>query len=188
MNVPLVGFHILAERKICQFFSRQSRKVYVSSRGRLSPPCASVTRETVQKYTYIKTMPQVSRSHCELRSVIAELLWRRREVVTVVSSDVGTDAAALAPPLVAVSSQTGETIDKHPLNFDLSTFFHIPVLCTAFRGLPGLDVLRHDAPRQVVVTVITPRVVEEIRPRGEDVTRKPRTTLQDTQTRQKISQ
>lgn len=54
-------------------------------------------------------MPQVSMSHCEHRSVMAELLWRRREVVTVVPSDVGTDAAALAPPLVAVGSQTGES-------------------------------------------------------------------------------
>lgn len=66
-------------------------------------------RETVQKYTNKNTMPQVSRSHRELQSVMAELLWRRREVVTVVLSDVGADAAALAPPLVAVSSQTGET-------------------------------------------------------------------------------
>lgn len=40
---------------------------------------------------------------------MAELLWRRREVVTVVPSDVGADAAALAPPLVTVSSQTGES-------------------------------------------------------------------------------
>lgn len=54
-------------------------------------------------------MQSVSRSHRELQSVMAELLWRRREVVSVVSSDVGTNAAALAPPLVAVSSQTGET-------------------------------------------------------------------------------
>lgn len=69
-------------------------------------------RKTVQTYTKkkkYKTMPQVSRSHCELQSVMAELLWRRREVVTVVPSDVGTNAAALAPPLVAVSSQTAET-------------------------------------------------------------------------------
>lgn len=48
--------------------------------------------------------------------------------------------------------------------------------------LPGLDVLRHDAPGQVIVTVITPWVVEEISPRGEDVTRKARATLQDQQT------
>ncbi len=52
-------------------------------------------------------MPQVSRSHRELRSIMAELLWRRGEVVTVVPSDVGADAAALAPPLVAVCGQTG---------------------------------------------------------------------------------
>ena len=45
---------------------------------------------------------------------MAELLWRWREVVAVVSSDVGTDAAALAPPLIAVSSQTEKQINKHP--------------------------------------------------------------------------
>lgn len=39
---------------------------------------------------------------------MAELLWGRGEVVAVVSN-VGTDATALAPPLVAVSSQTGQT-------------------------------------------------------------------------------
>lgn len=43
---------------------------------------------------------------------MAELLWRRRDVVTVVSSNVGTDAAALAPPLVTVSSQTRESTKK----------------------------------------------------------------------------
>lgn len=36
---------------------------------------------------------------------------------------------------------------------------------------PGLDVLGHDAPRQVVVAVVAPRVVEEVGPRGEDVAR-----------------
>jgi len=46
-------------------------------------------------------------------------------------------------------------------------------LVTRSRRLPGLDVLRHDAPRQVVVAVITPRVVEEISPGGEDVTGEP---------------
>lgn len=46
--------------------------------------------------------------------------------------------------------------------------------------LPGLDVLRHDVPRQVIVTVVTPRVVKEIGPRGEDVTGKPSAALQDT--------
>lgn len=56
-----------------------------------------------------KTVPSLSRSHHELQSVMAELLWRSGGVVTVVPSDVGINAAALAPPLVAVSSQTGET-------------------------------------------------------------------------------
>lgn len=47
--------------------------------------------------------------------------------------------------------------------------------------LPGLDVLWHDAPCQVIVAVVTPRVVEEVRPRGEDMTGKPRATLQGKQ-------
>lgn len=42
-------------------------------------------------------------------SVVAQLLRVGREVVAVVPSDVGVDAAALAPPLVAVGSQAGET-------------------------------------------------------------------------------
>lgn len=45
--------------------------------------------------------------------------------------------------------------------------------------LPGLDVLRHYTPRQVLVAVITPGVVEEISPGGEAMTGKPRATLQD---------
>lgn len=40
---------------------------------------------------------------------MAQILCVGREVVAVVPSDVGVDAAALAPPLVAVGSQTGET-------------------------------------------------------------------------------
>lgn len=32
------------------------------------------------------------------------------------------------------------------------------------RALPGLDVLRHDAPRQVIVAVVPPRVVKEVGP------------------------
>lgn len=35
--------------------------------------------------------------------------------------------------------------------------------------LPGLDVLGHDAPRQVVVAVVAPGVVKEVGPGGEDV-------------------
>lgn len=44
--------------------------------------------------------------------------------------------------------------------------------------LPGLYVLRHDAPRQIVVAVVAPRVVKEISSRGEDVTRKTGAALQ----------
>lgn len=43
--------------------------------------------------------------------------------------------------------------------------------------LPGLDVLRHHAPRQVVIAVVSSRVVKEIRPGGEDVTGQPGATL-----------
>lgn len=42
-------------------------------------------------------------------SVMAQLLRPRGEVVAVVPSDVDVDAAALAPPLVGVGSQTGGT-------------------------------------------------------------------------------
>lgn len=76
-------------------------------RGRPSAPCASETQRLCKNI-------QIKSVSCELLSVMAELLWRRREVVAVVSSDVGTDAAALAPPLVAVSSQTEKQINKHP--------------------------------------------------------------------------
>lgn len=68
-------------------------------------------------------------------------------MVTVFSSDVGADAAALAPPLVTVGGQA------------------------------GLDVLRHDAPRQIVIAIVAPGVIEEISPGGEDVTGKPRAAL-----------
>lgn len=83
----------------------------------------------VQKYTSKKkkTEPQISRSHCELPSVMAELLWRRREVVTLVPSDVGTDAAALAPPLITVSSQTGESNKTHPWRNHLLWLCHIRI-------------------------------------------------------------
>ena len=97
-------------------------------------------------------MPQVHRSHPELHSVMAELVRRRRrEVVAVVASDVGTDAAALAPPFVTVGSQTGESKKKTSI-----TFHYISTSCMAgrivafyffFFFLPGLNVLRHDAPR-----------------------------------------
>lgn len=110
---------------------------------------------------------------------MAELLWRRREVVTVLPSHVGTDAAALAPPLVSVSSQAAENINN-PISDDIG---RIPSLTMRrwrfFVFLPGLDVLRHDAPRQVVVTVVTSWVVKEIRPGGEDVARQPRASLWD---------
>lgn len=49
--------------------------------------------------------------------------------------------------------------------------------------LPGLDVLRHDAPRQVVVAVVASWVIKEIRPGGEDVAGQPRATLWDQQRR-----
>lgn len=39
-------------------------------------------------------------------SVVAQLLWVRREVIAVIPADVCINAAALAPPLIAVSSQT----------------------------------------------------------------------------------
>jgi len=65
-------------------------------------------RETVQKYMRKRPKPEVGGDRRELRSVVAELLLRRRDVVTVVPCDVGADAAAaLAPPIVIVSSQTG---------------------------------------------------------------------------------
>lgn len=41
---------------------------------------------------------------------MAQLLRVRREVA-VVPFDVGGDSAALAPPLVAVGNQTGETVE-----------------------------------------------------------------------------
>lgn len=95
-------------------------------------------RETVQKYTNKGTMPQVSRSRCELQSVMAELLWRSWEGVTVVPSDVGADAAAaLAPPLVTVSSQTGESNKQtsikqcHLTSLPFATF----LLCGVFTWL-----------------------------------------------------
>lgn len=61
---------------------------------------------SVQNFTiFKKTKPQVRGSHHELLSVVAELLWRRSEVVSVIA-DVGADAAALAPPLVTVGGET----------------------------------------------------------------------------------
>lgn len=45
---------------------------------------------------------------------------------------------------------------------------------------PGLDVLGHDAPRQVVIAVIAPRVVKEVGSGGEDVAREHRSTLRGT--------
>lgn len=125
---------------------------------------------------------------------MAELLWRRWEVVTVVPSDVGADAAAttaaLTPPLVTVSSQTGKSnkytsIEQHYLTSVLYVRYCDCDCFTVF--LPGLDVLRHDAPRQIIVAVITPWVVKEIRPGGEDVTRKPRTALQEERTNKTIN-
>ena len=83
------------------------------SGGRLSAHVPLSLKETVQKYTDLKKTKNNATGSAgvtmKLLSVMAELLWRRGEVVTVVPSDVGTDAAALAPPLVAVSSQTAET-------------------------------------------------------------------------------
>lgn len=106
-------------------------------------------------------------------SLMARLLRPRGEVVAVVPSDVDADPAALAPPLVGVGSQTGGTDEGDVC----------PRLSSASRcnggGLPGLDVLRHDAPRQVIVAVVAPRVVEEVRPRREHVSRKSRAALWD---------
>lgn len=45
---------------------------------------------------------------------MAQLLCRRRAMVAVVPSDVDTDAAAAAPPLVTVGGQTWESYgSKH---------------------------------------------------------------------------
>ena len=98
-------------------------------------------------------------------------------MVTLIPSDVGTDAAALAPPLVTVSRQTvqqNKQIHDKWCPFDFVSF----ILDQGnVSSLPGLDVLRHDAPCQVIVAVVTAWVVKEISPRGEDMTGKPRATL-----------
>lgn len=115
---------------------------------------------------------------------MAELLWRRREVVTVLPSNVGTDAAALTPPLVAVSSQAGGKTNKQSFQWRWWPHsFLDDEMGVFFVFLPSLDVLWHDAPRQVVVAVVTPRVVKEIRPGGEDVARQPWAALWDQQRR-----
>lgn len=100
-------------------------------------------------------------------------------MVTVVP-DVGANPAALAPPLVAVSSQTGGTNTPFKAMFPPCAGLFVS-RCSFV--LPGLDVLRHDAPRQVIVAVIAPRVVEEIRPGREDVAWKAGATLGDQHTR-----
>lgn len=97
---------------------------------------------------------------------MAQLLRVRREVA-VVPFDVGGDPAALAPPLVAVGNQTGETVegDVCPHLFYMMASHCDPGEAGGRGGvLPGLDVLRHDAPRQVIVAVVPPRVVEEVGP------------------------
>lgn len=109
-------------------------------------------------------------------SVMAQLLRVRREVA-VVPFDVGGDPAALAPPLVAVGNKTGEMVEGDVCPH---LFYMMASHCDPDRvgeGLPGLDVLRHDAPRQVIVAVVPPRVVKEVGPRREDVSGKSRGAL-----------
>lgn len=114
---------------------------------------------------------------------------RRRDREAVNASDVDADAAAaaaaLAPPLGTVGSQTAESKVKIQLR-RLDFWFPLPAQHLGSRVgffvvflLPCLDVLRHDAPRQVVVAVVSPWVVEEIAPGGEAVTSEPSATLQD---------
>ena len=84
--------------------------------GAFQPHVPLSLRQTVQKYTDKK------QESLELQSVMAELLWGRWEGVTVVSSDVGADAAAaLASPLVTVGSQTGESNKYNVLNHHLTS-------------------------------------------------------------------
>lgn len=83
-----------------------------------------------------------------VHSVVAQLLGRRRrrsEGVTVVTTDVSTDSAALTPPLVAVSCQAGGAENNPPMlkfytdgwSGTESADFTSPGCSEAWRSTPG---------------------------------------------------
>lgn len=144
MNV-LLG--TLYTGKKCYFYLSRQIKLNVSSQ--LHVPWSLRERNCAKVYKIKKGKPRVRGSRSELWLIMAELLWMRREVVTVVPPDVGADAyAALAPPLVTVSSQTGKSTKINiSITLPFALWSHSYFKDSIAVLLPGLDVLRHNAPR-----------------------------------------